>query len=228
MSVIEGLSARGRVRYGRFHCIAVCTFCQICSYSSIKSAIGCWCRSQHADCVEIEGCSHQSYLTVHHINIHSVIDAYGIVDQPLGISFQELGHYITHVYFTAKNDLLFWQLHLSPELRLWRGFKGWCKVTAINGQCGQCSPCWVQQQLKFCPQYRDPSHCKIWLATLTTLWLPYVYFGIRDRLHKTSARQLVQTSSLTILGTSTKSSQLSRHGNFHTLMATGDSLTDVQ
>jgi len=31
-----------------------------------------------------------------------------------------------------------------------------------------------------------------------------------------------------ILGTSTRSLQLSRHGNFHALMATGDSLTDVQ
>jgi len=26
---------------------------------------------------------------------------------------------------TAKNDLLFLQLHLLPELQLWHGFKGW-------------------------------------------------------------------------------------------------------
>jgi len=38
-------------------------------------------------------------------------------------------------------------------------------------------------------------------------------------LHKTPARQLVRISSLTILGTSTSSLQLYRHGNFHALMA---------
>jgi len=92
----------------------------------------------------------------------------------------------------------------------------------------QCScPLWSTATIELRPQYKDPCHCKSWLATLTTLWLPYVYFGIRDWLHKTPARLLVQISSLTILGTPTRSLQLSRHGNFHALMATGDSLTDV-
>ena len=51
--------------------------------------------------------------------------------------------YVVH----CKNDLLFWQLHLLPELQLWHGFKGWCNVSPlwdIYGQCGQCSPCGVQ------------------------------------------------------------------------------------
>ena len=34
-------------------------------------------------------------------------------------------------YITAKNDLLFWQLHLSPELQLWSGFKRWCKISPL-------------------------------------------------------------------------------------------------
>ena len=83
--------------------------------------------------------------------------------------------------------------------------KGWCSVSSlwdIYVQCGQC----VQQQLKFTLSTKILA-TKNWLTTLTTLWLPYVYFGIRDWLHKTPARQLVQISSLTILGTPTKSLQ---------------------
>jgi len=69
-------------------------------------------------------------------------------------------------------------------------------------------PLWSTATIEIHPQYKDPCHCKNWLATLTTLWLPYVYFGIRDWLHTTPARQLVQISSLTILETSTRSLQL--------------------
>ena len=29
-----------------------------------------------------------------------------------------------HLLYTTKNDLLFWELHLSPDLKLWHGFKG--------------------------------------------------------------------------------------------------------
>jgi len=35
------------------------------------------------------------------------------------------------LHITAKNDLLFWQLHLSPELQLWCGFKRWCKISPL-------------------------------------------------------------------------------------------------
>ena len=31
----------------------------------------------------------------------------------------------------CKNDLLFWQLHLLPELQLWHGFKGWGNVSPL-------------------------------------------------------------------------------------------------
>jgi len=47
-------------------------------------------------------------------------------------------------------------------------------------------------------------------------------------LHKSPARQLAQITSLTILGTSTRSLLLRYHGNFMLLMATGASLTAVQ
>ena len=48
---------------------------------------------------------------------------------------------------TAKNDLLFWQLHLLPELQLWHGFKGWCNVSPLwqpsMGNVGNAALIWT-------------------------------------------------------------------------------------
>ena len=73
---------------------------------------------------------------------------------------------------TLKKNELFWQLHLSPELQLWHGFKGWCKVSPCDSHLWAMwamQPLWSTATIEICPQYKDPCH---WLATLTTLWLP--------------------------------------------------------
>jgi len=75
---------------------------------------------------------------------------------------------------------------------------------------------WSAARIEIHP-YKDPCHCENWLVTLTTLWLPWVYFSIRDGLLKSPARQLAQITTLTILWTSTRSPQLCCHGNFHAL-----------
>ena len=88
---------------------------------------------------------------------------------------------------------------------------------------GQCNAIGVQQQLKLALSTKILATVKLighfnhTVVTLGLLWYQ----------HRTSARQLVQTSSLTILGTSTMSLQLHHQGDFHAVMATGDSLTDV-
>ena len=55
------------------------------------------------------------------------------------------------VLLSAKNILLFWQLHLSPELQLWCCFKGWCKISPLwQPPIGNATHVeYVQQQLKF-------------------------------------------------------------------------------
>jgi len=113
---------------------------------------------------------------------------------------------------------------LSWELQLWQR---WCNISPLwqpsigNATHVEYSNNWNLPLQRSLPLQKLIGHYK------TTLWSPYVYFGIRDWLHKTPARQLAQISSLTILRTPTRSLQLHCHGNFMPLMATGDSLTDV-
>ena len=84
--------------------------------------------------------------------------------------------YVTWLYCFTRLHVWNCKLHLLPELQLWHGFKGWCNVSPlwdIYGQCGQCSPCWVQQQLKFALSTKIHATVKTaWLATFTTRWLP--------------------------------------------------------
>ena len=77
------------------------------------------------------------------------------------------------------------------------------------------------------PQYKDPCHCKNCMIghfyhTVVTLGLLWY-----QRLHKTPARQLVQIDNPGNTHKAQGHYKLSCLGNFHALMATGDSLRDV-
>ena len=85
---------------------------------------------------------------------------------------------------------------------------------------------WSTATIEISP-YKDPCHCKNWLATLATLWLPLVYFGIRDWLDKTPARAdpdylIDNTGNIHKFTTTVLSWEF-----LMPLMATGDFLTDV-
>ena len=93
----------------------------------------------------------------------------------------------------CKNDLLFWQLHLLPELQLWHGLRDDAMLVPCDSHLWAMwamQPLWSTATIEIHPQYEDPCHCKNWLATLTILHV--VTLGIWDWLHKTPARQLVQ------------------------------------
>ena len=69
-----------------------------------------------------------------------------------------VGHVLTmaplSAYIHCKNIICyFWQLHLSPKLQLWHGFKGWCKVSPLR----QLSM-WSIATIEIHP-YKDPCHC---------------------------------------------------------------------
>jgi len=112
-------------------------------------------------------------------------------------------------YITAKNDLLFWQLHLSPELQLWCGFKRWCKISPLwQPSMGNATHVEYSNNWNL-PLQRSSPLCKLighFNHTVVTL---QVY---RDWLRKTPVRQLAHITSLTILGTFTRSLQLHSHG----------------
>ena len=42
-------------------------------------------------------------------------------------------------------------------------------------------PLWSTATIEIHPQYKDPCHCKNWLATLITLWLPYRFTWKKER-----------------------------------------------
>ena len=114
-----------------------------------------------------------------------------------------------------------WLNILSPELQLWQ----WCNVS---------SPLW-QPSMGSVGNATLVEYSNNWILPSVQRSLPLIghfnhtviTLGLLWYQHKTPARQLVQISSLTILGTPTRSLQLSQHGNFHALMATCNSVTDV-
>ena len=128
--------------------------------------------------------------------------------------------------FTTKNDLLFWQLQLSPELQLWRGFKGWCKISPLWQPCMgnathvEYSNNWNLSLQRSLPLYKLIGHL--------TLWLPYRFTLVSET---DCATHLPGSWSILPHWQSWEHSQ--GHYNcvvleiFMPLMATGDSLTDV-
>ena len=68
----------------------------------------------------------------------------------------------------CKNALLFWQLHLSPELQLWHGLRDDAMLAPCEHHLQRT---WSTPRIDICP-HKDPCQCKNWLTTLTTLWYP--------------------------------------------------------
>ena len=104
----------------------------------------------------------------------------------------------------CKKWLAILTMHLSTELQLWRGFKEWCKISPLwLPSIWVMQHMWSKARIEIHP-YKDPCHCKNWLVTLPHCGYPNFTLVW---LHKSPARQLAQITSLTILGTSTRSLQ---------------------
>ena len=126
-----------------------------------------------------------------------------------------------------KNDLLFWQLQLSPKLQLWRGFKRWCKISPLwqpsmgNATHVEYSNNWNLPLQRSSPLYKLISHFN---HTVVTLWFTLVS-------ETDCIRHLPGSWLLLPHWRSWEHSQ--GHYNcvvmeiFMPLMATGDPLTDV-
>jgi len=63
-------------------------------------------------------------------------------------------------------------------------FKGWCNVSPLWSHLWAMwamKPLWSTATIEIHPHYKDPCHCKNWLATSTILWLPTIMVVIPVR-----------------------------------------------
>ena len=61
---------------------------------------------------------------------------------------------------TAKNDLLFWQLYLSPELQLWHGLRDDTSLVPCGNHLWAMQPLWSTATIEICP-YKYPCQGRI-------------------------------------------------------------------
>jgi len=76
-------------------------------------------------------------------------------------------HIYIYIYiYTAKNYLLFWQLHLSPELQLWHGLRDDASLVPCDSHLWAMQPIWSTATIEICP-YKISLHATV---TVRTFW----------------------------------------------------------